>query len=164
MEKNIKTIKQTIDLSIRRRKYYDDECETTLCPECKSELIAKSCNIVLAIKSNTDEAELMTNLTGSNFCSNCPVVVFSREKIEQAARLEIKGDENLKYLIPGIIDLNSVPKGKKHLELGIEGNPVPLVRFLPDLNTSTIVKEKKTGRNEPCPCGSGRKYKKCCGR
>ena len=21
----------------------------------------------------------------------------------------------------------------------------------------------KTGRNEPCPCGSGRKYKKCCG-
>jgi uncharacterized protein YecA (UPF0149 family) len=21
----------------------------------------------------------------------------------------------------------------------------------------------KVGRNEPCPCGSGRKYKKCCG-
>jgi uncharacterized protein YecA (UPF0149 family) len=20
------------------------------------------------------------------------------------------------------------------------------------------------GRNDPCPCGSGRKYKKCCGR
>jgi len=27
----------------------------------------------------------------------------------------------------------------------------------------TIVKEKKVGRNEPCPCGSGKKYKKCCG-
>jgi preprotein translocase subunit SecA len=24
-------------------------------------------------------------------------------------------------------------------------------------------KEKKVGRNEPCPCGSGKKYKKCCG-
>jgi len=24
--------------------------------------------------------------------------------------------------------------------------------------------EPKTGRNEPCPCGSGKKYKKCCGR
>jgi len=23
---------------------------------------------------------------------------------------------------------------------------------------------KKTGRNDPCPCGSGKKYKKCCGR
>ena len=25
-------------------------------------------------------------------------------------------------------------------------------------------KERKVGRNEPCPCGSGKKYKKCCGR
>ena len=24
--------------------------------------------------------------------------------------------------------------------------------------------EEKTGRNEPCPCGSGKKYKKCCGQ
>ncbi len=22
----------------------------------------------------------------------------------------------------------------------------------------------KTGRNEPCPCASGKKFKKCCGR
>ena len=27
-----------------------------------------------------------------------------------------------------------------------------------------IVKGPKIGRNEPCPCGSGKKYKKCCGR
>lgn len=26
-----------------------------------------------------------------------------------------------------------------------------------------IVKEEKIGRNDPCPCGSGKKYKKCCG-
>lgn len=29
--------------------------------------------------------------------------------------------------------------------------------------TQPITKGKKTGRNEPCPCGSGKKYKKCCG-
>ncbi|UCG16509.1 MAG: SEC-C domain-containing protein [Phycisphaerales bacterium] len=23
---------------------------------------------------------------------------------------------------------------------------------------------EKVGRNDPCPCGSGKKYKKCCGR
>ena len=28
----------------------------------------------------------------------------------------------------------------------------------------TVVKGKKIGRNDPCPCGSGKKYKKCCGR
>jgi predicted nucleotide-binding protein (sugar kinase/HSP70/actin superfamily) len=27
-----------------------------------------------------------------------------------------------------------------------------------------VVKEEKTGRNDPCPCGSGKKYKKCCGK
>lgn len=26
-----------------------------------------------------------------------------------------------------------------------------------------IVKDKEPGRNDPCPCGSGKKYKKCCG-
>lgn len=29
--------------------------------------------------------------------------------------------------------------------------------------SGTVVKEKKIGRNDPCPCGSGKKYKKCCG-
>ena len=28
----------------------------------------------------------------------------------------------------------------------------------------TIVAEKKIGRNDPCSCGSGKKYKKCCGK
>lgn len=31
-------------------------------------------------------------------------------------------------------------------------------------NSGTIRKEKKIGRNDPCPCGSGKKYKKCCGK
>ena len=26
-----------------------------------------------------------------------------------------------------------------------------------------VVAAKKVGRNDPCPCGSGKKYKKCCG-
>ena len=27
-----------------------------------------------------------------------------------------------------------------------------------------LVLNVKAGRNDPCPCGSGKKYKKCCGR
>jgi len=27
----------------------------------------------------------------------------------------------------------------------------------------TVFKGAKVGRNDPCPCGSGKKYKKCCG-
>jgi preprotein translocase subunit SecA len=37
------------------------------------------------------------------------------------------------------------------------GGPAPTPR--------TVVREQpKVGRNEPCPCGSGRKYKQCCGK
>ena len=30
-------------------------------------------------------------------------------------------------------------------------------------STAFVREEKKVGRNDPCPCGSGKKYKKCCG-
>lgn len=29
--------------------------------------------------------------------------------------------------------------------------------------SGTVVKGKKIGRNDSCPCGSGKKYKRCCG-
>ena len=32
------------------------------------------------------------------------------------------------------------------------------------LNPPEPVKSSKIARNDPCPCGSGKKYKKCCGR
>ncbi len=31
-------------------------------------------------------------------------------------------------------------------------------------SSTTIVKEEKIYPNDPCPCGSGKKYKKCCGK
>ena len=36
--------------------------------------------------------------------------------------------------------------------------------YLEQKKSGTIVKGEKVGRNDPCPCGSGKKYKKCCGR
>ena len=36
--------------------------------------------------------------------------------------------------------------------------------YLEQKKSGTIVKPKKIGRNDPCPCGSGKKYKFCCGR
>jgi preprotein translocase subunit SecA len=36
--------------------------------------------------------------------------------------------------------------------------------FLEQKKSGTIIKDKKVGRNDPCPCGSGRKFKQCCGK
>ncbi|MBD5082193.1 MAG: preprotein translocase subunit SecA [Ruminococcaceae bacterium] len=52
--------------------------------------------------------------------------------------------------------------------------PTPVMPAMPSTPTplptgpqTHVVKSgssKKVGRNDPCPCGSGKKYKKCCGR
>lgn len=34
----------------------------------------------------------------------------------------------------------------------------------PSKKADAPIKVPKVGRNDPCPCGSGKKYKKCCGR
>ena len=39
------------------------------------------------------------------------------------------------------------------------GKPATMVPNRPVVN-----KGPKVGRNDPCPCGSGKKFKKCCGR
>ncbi len=38
--------------------------------------------------------------------------------------------------------------------------------WLPQRKAATTIRRQsaKIGRNDQCPCGSGRKYKKCCGR
>ncbi len=45
--------------------------------------------------------------------------------------------------------------------------PIDMAQLIPDepeIEVGTIHKtERRVGRNETCPCGSGKKYKKCCG-
>ena len=36
--------------------------------------------------------------------------------------------------------------------------------FMVQKKSGTVVKPHKIGRNDPCPCGSGKKYKNCCGK
>ena len=50
----------------------------------------------------------------------------------------------------------------KRIKAGLPGEdeePLP-----PPVETIRSDKDKAVGRNDPCPCGSGKKYKKCCGR
>ena len=55
-------------------------------------------------------------------------------------------------------------KGHTSAELGSQEKqtlrPLPKNNF----NPSKRMTKEKIGRNDPCPCGSGKKYKKCCGR
>ena len=50
------------------------------------------------------------------------------------------------------------------LRQGIIGSDIPMPWKDSMLNDLERVRQKKPGRNDPCPCGSGKKYKRCCGR
>ena len=50
------------------------------------------------------------------------------------------------------------------LRRGISGAKLPTSWKASMLRDLERVEQKKPGRNDPCPCGSGKKYKRCCGR
>jgi len=59
-----------------------------------------------------------------------------------------------------VIDFTRNIQRKKEKELDA-------LQFLGGGSTATaqqpVLAKKTVGRNDPCPCGSGKKYKKCCG-
>lgn len=64
------------------------------------------------------------------------------------------------------LDVEDFCKQILTMEMPSEAMRYDLLKQLVDIKTSTLQqdKKKKVGRNDPCPCGSGKKYKKCCGR
>jgi uncharacterized protein len=60
------------------------------------------------------------------------------------------------------------PTQRHKLAVEIEANVPDIFRFWEPLRNSTITptvrEEPKVGRNDDCPCGSGKKFKKCCGQ
>jgi preprotein translocase subunit SecA len=95
------------------------------------------------------------------------------EKIEKemdslpgAIKKQIEKDPSIKDKLVAIakrmkadgVDLNSLRAMKKWLK-----EHEKELKQEQQGKVQTIVKEKEPGRNDPCPCGSGKKYKKCCG-
>lgn len=53
-------------------------------------------------------------------------------------------------------------EGREDATLNLSENTTP--RTSAPAHTPFVNKEPQIGRNEPCPCGSGKKYKNCCGK
>ena len=61
------------------------------------------------------------------------------------------------------MDASRARAEKEEVAIGFAGGG-PGGRRDPTTKQQPIVKEKSIGRNDPCPCGSGKKYKHCHGR
>jgi len=51
----------------------------------------------------------------------------------------------------------------QYFNLPFDADPLPGESTSED-DFATSSRISKIGRNDPCPCGSGKKYKKCCGK
>ncbi|MBQ9514634.1 MAG: SEC-C domain-containing protein, partial [Ruminococcus sp.] len=86
-----------------------------------------------------------------------------REEVERQRReLEQKAAAAHQVILKNPEDDRPKPSA---IELGLKREQVAKpVEFSGDrtVSVSRTVKKKKVGPNDPCPCGSGKKYKKCC--
>ena len=64
---------------------------------------------------------------------------------------------------PGRAELGARPDAQHPAQEGKRAGPVAVRRRGSVHQEAARAGESKAGRNDPCPCGSGKKYKKCCG-
>ena len=87
-----------------------------------------------------------------------PVIAYKEESSQVFAEMVDKmREETAKFLLTFKIDINIQKKES-------DQKPQNLVTNMGDGSTKATTTNKLVGRNEVCPCGSGLKYKNCCGK
>ncbi len=93
-----------------------------------------------------------------------------QDALEKLFAVEIEREEVVEDMafIP-MADESAISLGRGQMMMGPAARdpsflPPPEASASPDKPTTYRRAGKKIGRNDPCPCGSGKKYKKCCGR
>ena len=87
-----------------------------------------------------------------------PVIAYKEEGYEmfQAMITAIREETIRRLFLVELKPTQEVKRQKVAKETSATGTPDGTVKRQP------VRKEKKAGPNDPCPCGSGKKYKKCC--
>ena len=84
------------------------------------------------------------------------------EEMEEDTEVSLKFDKELLYKNMVAADAEWLYGLEEWKEIFDEDKLKAL--YKEQKRSTTIVKEQKIYPNDPCPCGSGKKYKKCCGR
>ena len=114
----------------------------------------------LAEKYDTDIMTMTGFLDGINDSLKKPNPI---EKMTEKTKVSLAFDKELLYKnmvaagadwLYGLTEWNDIFDEEKQKELYKEQKASQTVRN----------EGPKIGRNDPCPCGSGKKYKKCCGK
>lgn len=114
-----------------------------------------SYQMIYMINSDAKQ-ELMMQYLQSWF--EFPSLDFTQQLLTEMMALH---NHTRQWVLKGHTPNELLQKEKKFLK------PLPPEKFVMEKavsNVADIGSRMKTGRNDPCPCGSGKKYKKCCGK
>ena len=92
------------------------------------------------------------------YANEDPVNAYKKEGMEMFEEMTASiQEETVRFLLNARVNVDRHEDQRKLNNLresrGVDNRP-----------TGPIKAEKKVGRNDPCPCGSGKKYKNCCGK
>ena len=99
-------------------------------------------------------------------CGYTPDEIMQMTPPEERFKSLTLGPNIRKSIQTGEIDIEDLCRQILAMELPSEALRFDLLKQLADIKSSApkSKKQKKVGRNDPCPCGSGKKYKRCCGK
>lgn len=121
---------QVFPASAPRRRYWSTEIGGHVsCPECRGRLRSDSHTYLMGVRRGGETQLLMAGNDAGYFCAKCPVVVLDKSVFEEFAALAMRSSRNVEFAVLGIVDLDAVPKDKRHLPFDEVTNPVPVVKF-----------------------------------
>ena len=100
--------------------------------------------------------KLKRGISLRGYAQEDPVIAYKKEGLEMFEEMTASiQDEVVLYLLKSEIKRKEKPV-EKHVDLVESGGSSE--------TRGPIVKSSTVGRNDPCPCGSGKKFKNCCGK
>jgi tetratricopeptide (TPR) repeat protein len=123
----------------------------------RSEQILREALVIADVRDRSDLAERLADL-----CEEQGRVEEAKEFRQQAKRSTAAMEVSTSVSSAG-----TVLRKKTQINFGGEGLPLSelsnVAAMVRGKSSPVSVAKNKVGRNEPCPCGSGKKFKKCCG-
>jgi hypothetical protein len=156
-----------IDITVPRECIYQQfKGKPGPCPRCGGLMQQRTQTYLLATRRGK---KITDSFIASNdmgwFCTRCPTVVINPEQLSDMLQNGLPHwDVGNEFTVLGVIDLDAIPEEKRHLPLGDDDNPIPLVKFT-NISSETAPgrparRRKATRRKLTAPPREKRKKKK----
>jgi hypothetical protein len=141
------------DASIPRKMFWADRLvNKKKCPICHSTLENEYHHYILAIRRGEEITTLGVGTDYGAFCAECPVVALDRKGFERYVgeiveeNPDWKMSSDVRFVVVGIVNIDAIPEDKRHLTLGSDDNPIPLVSFLQEIDTANKSESRHGGK------------------